>query len=118
MAAVPGASSLLTALVVSGLPTDRFHFEGFLPNKSSGRRKRFDGLKDYKHTRGFFESPYRILKTLADAVEILGDRPASLSRELTKIHEETLYGSLKELEEKVQKKPPKGELVLVIGGVP
>ncbi|MBN1585827.1 MAG: 16S rRNA (cytidine(1402)-2'-O)-methyltransferase [Candidatus Omnitrophica bacterium] len=116
VAAVPGPSSLLAALVVSGLPTDRFHFEGFLSNKGATRRRRLKELSEYSHTLVFFESPHRIVKALIDAAEILGDRPASLSRELTKKFEETLHGTLPELLDHVQTKAPKGELVLVISG--
>ncbi len=113
---VPGPTAFVAALVISGLPTDRFTFEGFLPHKSSRRRKRLEELKQEPRTMIFYESPHRILETLQDALEVLGDRRASLSRELTKRFEETRRGHISELLESCRLRPPKGELVLVIEG--
>ena len=113
---VPGPTAFVAALVVSGLPTDRFTFEGFLPHRASRRRKRLEELREETRTMIFYESPHRISETLRDALEILGDRRASLSRELTKKHEETRRGRISELLESCRLRPPKGELVLVIEG--
>ena len=113
---VPGPTAFVAALVISGLPTDRFAFEGFLPHKASRRRKRLEELKDEPRTMIFYESPHRISETLRDALEVLGDRRASLSRELTKRFEETRRGRISELLESCRLRPPKGELVLVIEG--
>ncbi len=113
---LPGASAFVPAIVASGLPSDRFCFEGFLPAKK-GRQKRLQKLKDEDRTMVFYESPHRILKLLSQLVEVLGaDRPASVSRELTKIHEETVRGSLDQLIEYFSKKTPRGEFVLVVAG--
>lgn len=113
---VPGPTAFVAALVVSGLPTDRFTFEGFLPHRASRRRKRLEELRDEARTMIFYESPHRILETLEDILEVLGDRRASLSRELTKVHEETRRGRISELLESCRLRPPKGELVLVVEG--
>jgi len=113
---VPGPTAFVAALVISGLPTDRFAFEGFLPHKASRRRKRLEELKDEPRTMIFYESPHRISETLRDALEVLGDRRASLSRELTKRFEETRRGRISELLESCRLRPRKGELVLVIEG--
>jgi 16S rRNA (cytidine1402-2'-O)-methyltransferase len=114
---IPGASALLSALVVSGLPTDRFTFEGFLPAKSGKRRKRLEELCEEKRTLVFYESPHRLLKTLEDISEILGERKMVVARELTKKFEEIKRGTPKEIKEYFQKSKVKGELVLVIEGV-
>lgn len=112
---VPGPSSVIAALAVSGLSTDRFSFEGFIPRKSGERKKFFQKLVSETRTMIFFESPHRVSESLADAANIFGgDRQASLSRELTKKFEETLRGSLAELFE--QAKDLKGEMVLVVAG--
>lgn len=113
---IPGASAFLSALVVSGLPTDRFLFEGFLPHKGSQRRKRLLELREEKRTLIFYESPHRIVEMLSDALEILGDRETSISRELTKKFEETVKGRLSELVAKFQLKRPKGEFVVIVSG--
>jgi len=113
---VPGPTAFVAALVVSGLPTDRFTFEGFLPHRASRRRKRLEELKGETRTMIFYESPHRISETLKDILEVLGDRRASLSRELTKRHEETRRGRIGELLESCRLRPPKGELVLVVEG--
>lgn len=113
---VPGPSAVLAALSVSGLPTDRFTFEGFLPRKGSDRRKVFKALSGEARTMVFFESPHRILESLEDAAAVLGaDRQATVSRELTKKFEHTQRGALAELIEWA-KGEPKGEMVLVIAG--
>lgn len=116
---VPGPSAALAALAASGLPSDRFCFEGFPPTKTAARRGALEALKREGRTLIFFESPRRILETLEDMVRIFGaDRPAALSRELTKIHEETLRHSLAGLLRLLELAPDKlrGEMVLVVGG--
>jgi 16S rRNA (cytidine1402-2'-O)-methyltransferase len=114
---VPGPSALLAALVASALPPYPFTFAGFPPPKSGKRRtfyKRWAGLG---HTLIVFESPHRLLASLEDAVAELGDRPAAIARELTKLHEEVLRGRLAELLEELRRRPAlKGEFVVVIGG--
>jgi 16S rRNA (cytidine1402-2'-O)-methyltransferase len=112
---IPGASALLAALVASGLPTERFVFEGFLPVKK-GRATRLQRLKDEPRTIVLYEAPHRVERTLRDLVEALGDRHAALARELTKKFEEIRRGVLSELLEGVRRKPPKGEMVVVIQG--
>lgn len=113
---IPGPSAVLSALAVSGLPTDRFTFEGFLPRKQGDRRKMFASLSREPRTMVFFESPHRILESLEDAVLELGaDRAATVSRELTKKFEHTERGSLQHLVEWA-KAEPKGEMVLVVAG--
>jgi 16S rRNA (cytidine1402-2'-O)-methyltransferase len=113
---IPGPSAVLSALAVSGLPTDRFTFEGFLPRKQGDRRKMFASLSREPRTMVFFESPHRILESLEDAVLELGaERSATVSRELTKKFEHTERGSLAHLVEWA-KSEPKGEMVLVVAG--
>lgn len=113
---LPGATAFVPALVNSGLPCDRFIFEGFLPHKK-GRMKRIEVLKDETRTMVFYESPYRIIKALEQFIEIFGeDRKCSVSRELSKLYEETIRGSLKEVLAHFQTKAPKGEFVIVIQG--
>jgi len=114
---IPGPSAVLAALAVSGLPTDRFSFEGFLPRKSGERKKFFNELLGESRTMVFFESPHRIKDSLEDALAVFGpDRKSTVSRELTKKFEETVRGSLAEVLEWAQGEP-RGELVLVIAGV-
>jgi 16S rRNA (cytidine1402-2'-O)-methyltransferase len=113
---VPGPNAAVSALVVSGLPPARYVFEGFLPRKPGDRRRRLEELKAEARTLVMYESPHRVAATLADAHSVLGERPAALIRELTKLHEEVRRGSLGELAEKVAEAAPKGEMVLVIGG--
>jgi 16S rRNA (cytidine1402-2'-O)-methyltransferase len=115
---VPGPSSALCALEVSGLPTDRFAFEGFLPRKSGRRRTRIEELRVDPRTLIFFESPHRLRASLTDLLSGLGDRPASVSRELTKKFEETRRGPLSELAAWAESKTPRGEFVIVVGGLP
>ena len=113
---IPGPSAVLSALAVSGLPTDRFTFEGFLPRKQGDRRKMFASLSREPRTMVFFESPHRILESLEDAVLQLGpERAATVSRELTKKFEHTERGSLQHLVEWARSEP-KGEMVLVVAG--
>lgn len=113
---LPGATALIPALVNSGLPCDRFCFEGFLPAKK-GRNKKISDLNDETRTMVFYESPYRLVKTLGELAAHLGPaREASVSRELTKIHEENIKGTLSELAEHYSQNPPKGEIVIVVSG--
>jgi 16S rRNA (cytidine1402-2'-O)-methyltransferase len=111
---IPGASAVLASLVSSGLPTDRFLFEGFLPPKK-GRLKRIEALKDESATIVIYESPRRILRTLKQLHEQLGNRPAVVARELTKIHEEFKRGTIEELISYFSIKKTKGECVILIG---
>jgi 16S rRNA (cytidine1402-2'-O)-methyltransferase len=115
---IPGPSSVLCALEVSGLPTDRFAFEGFLPRKPGRRRTRIRELREDPRTLIFFESPHRLAAALRDLMTELGDRQASISRELTKKFEETRRGPLSSLLAWVGSKAPRGEFVLVVGGAP
>ncbi len=113
---LPGATAFIPALVVSGLPNDRFCFEGFLPHKK-GRQKRITELVTEMRTMIFYESPYRILKALEQMSAIFGaDRNASVSRELTKMYENTQRGSLEELVEYFKAHQPKGEFVIIVEG--
>ena len=113
---LPGATAMIPALVNSGLPSERFVFEGFLPVKK-GRQTRLMALKEEGRTMIFYESPHKLLRTLDDLISTMGnDRPASVSRELTKIYEETVRGSLSEILEYYKENPVKGEFVIVVGG--
>lgn len=113
---LPGATAFVPAIVASGLPDDRFCFEGFLPQKK-GRMTRLQALADEKRTMIFYESPYRLVKTLTQLAECLGrERQASVSREISKIHEETVRGTLTELAEHFTANEPRGEIVLVVAG--
>lgn len=113
---LPGATALIPALVMSGLPNDRFCFEGFLPQKK-GRLTRLKELENERRTMVFYESPYRVVKTLTQLVEHLGeDRKASASREISKLYEETIRGSLNELIIYFTQNQPRGEFVLVVEG--
>lgn len=112
---IPGASAMLTALVASGLPTERFVFEGFLPHKK-GRKTRVGQIAGEPRTVVLYESPHRIERTLGDLAEAMGDRRAVLARELTKKFEEMRRGTVRELLEGVRSVPPRGEIVLVIEG--
>jgi 16S rRNA (cytidine1402-2'-O)-methyltransferase len=113
---LPGPTAFVPALVQSGFPTDRFIFEGFLPHKK-GRKSRLSQLAEETKTIVLYESPHRILKTLAQCAQVMGpDRQASISRELTKAFEETVRGTLEELEAHFTTHTPKGEFVLVIQG--
>ena len=112
---IPGASAFLSALVVSGLPTHRFVFEGFLPLKK-GRKTRISELTGETRTIVLYESPHRITKTIHELYEALGDRPCAMARELTKKFEEIYHGSLSDLSEFITRKASRGEYVLVIAG--
>ena len=114
---LPGATAFVPALVASGLPCDRFCFEGFLPQKK-GRSTRLKALADETRTIVFYESPYRLLKTLTQFAECFGpDRQASVSREISKVHEETVRGTLAELVEHFTANEPRGEIVIVVAGI-
>jgi 16S rRNA (cytidine1402-2'-O)-methyltransferase len=113
---LPGPTALIPALVNSGLPCDRFCFEGFLPPKK-GRNKKITGLIDETRTMIFYESPYRLIKTLDElSVHFGPDREVSVSRELSKLYEENIRGTLSSVSEHYKNKPPKGELVIVVAG--
>lgn len=113
---LPGATALIPALVVSGLPNDRFCFEGFLPHKK-GRQTRLKELQNEHRTMVFYESPYRVVKTLTQFAEYFGeDRNATISREITKIYEETIRGTLTELIVHFTHNEPRGEFVLIVNG--
>lgn len=113
---LPGATAFVPALVNSGLPSDRFCFEGFLPVKK-GRKTRLESLRKEARTMVFYESPHKLLKTLTDLMDVLGaDRQASISREISKIHEETVRGSLQEIINYYQTHTLKGEISLVVAG--
>ncbi|MEZ4976449.1 MAG: 16S rRNA (cytidine(1402)-2'-O)-methyltransferase [Flavobacteriaceae bacterium] len=113
---LPGATAFVPALVNSGLPNDKFVFEGFLPVKK-GRQTRLTQLAEEPRTMVFYESPHKLLKTLTDFCAYFGeDRPVSVSRELTKLYEETVRGTAQEVLEHYTQKPPKGEIVVVVGG--
>ena len=114
--AAPGPSAALAALCVSGLPSDRFFFEGFLPPRSAARRERLNALAAIPGSLIFYESPARTADALADLARELGDRPAAVARELTKLHEEVRRGRLSELAaEFAAGEPPRGEIVIVVG---
>jgi 16S rRNA (cytidine1402-2'-O)-methyltransferase len=113
---LPGATAFVPALVESGLPTERFCFEGFLPQKK-GRQTRLKQLAEESRTMIFYESPYRVLKTLSQLAENLGgDRAASVSREISKLYAETVRGTLGELISHFTEKEPRGEFVIVVAG--
>lgn len=113
---LPGATAFVPALVNSGLPNDKFVFEGFLPIKK-GRQTRLQLLAEETRTMIFYESPHKLLKTLTHFCEYFGeDRQVSVSRELTKLYEETIRGTGKEVLDHYTKKPPKGEIVIVVAG--
>lgn len=113
---LPGATAFVPALVNSGFPNDKFVFEGFLPVKK-GRQTRLELLANEMRTIIFYESPHKLLKTLAQLVEYFGaERQVSVSRELTKLHEETIRGTVEEVLKYFEIKPPKGEIVIVVKG--
>jgi 16S rRNA (cytidine1402-2'-O)-methyltransferase len=116
---VPGPSAVVAALVVSGLPTDRFCFEGFLPRRPGQRDRRLAELAAEPRTMVFFEAPHRVLATLDAMVAAFGPgRPAAAVRELTKLHEQVVRGPLEEVRARLGEQGPRGELTLVVGGVP
>lgn len=113
---LPGATAFVPALVNSGFPNDKFVFEGFLPVKK-GRQTRFLALQEETRTMIFYESPHKLVKTLGHFIDYFGaDRPVSVSREITKLHEETVRGTAAEVLAHYTQKPPKGEIVVVVGG--
>ena len=113
---LPGATAFVPALVSSGLPCDRFCFEGFLPQKK-GRKTRIEALRDEQRTMVFYESPYRLLKTLKQFVDIFGaDRQVSVAREISKVHEESERGTLEDVVAHFTECAPKGEIVIVLAG--
>ena len=114
---LPGSTAFVPALVSSGLPCDRFCFEGFLPQKK-GRVTRLKALSEEERTLVFYESPYRLLKTLTQFVEFFGpERQAAVAREISKVHEETVRGTLTELVEHFTANEPRGEIVIVVAGI-
>jgi len=116
---IPGAAALVTALSASGLPTDRFVFEGFLPPRANARRQRFAELSAIHATLLFYEAPHRIAASLKDALDVLGNRAAVVARELTKLHEEFARGTLADLAERFSSQDTaRGEIVLLISGQP
>ena len=113
---MPGPTAFVPALVISGLPCDRFVFEGFLPVKK-GRKTRLEELSKETKTMVFYESPHKLLKTLSHFETYFGaDRLVSVSREITKLYEETVRGTLAESIQHFQNQPPKGEFVIVVSG--
>ncbi|MFC1608266.1 16S rRNA (cytidine(1402)-2'-O)-methyltransferase [Candidatus Latescibacterota bacterium] len=114
---IPGPSAVLAGLVVSGLPLDRFTFEGFLPPKAGARNKRLESLKSEQRTMVLYESPHRILKLLDAILAVMGNREVSVSRELTKLHEETVRGFVSDVLDRMNEKKPRGEYTVVIRGI-
>ena len=113
---LPGATAFVPALVSSGLPCDRFAFEGFLPQKK-GRQTKLQSLKDEERTMIFYESPFRLVKTLQQFAEVYGgDRQVSVCREISKVHEESVRGTLDEVIAHFTEKEPKGEIVIILAG--
>lgn len=116
---VPGASALLAGLAAAGLPTDAFHYQGFLPKKQGKRREILGSLASFPHTFVLYESPARIQRLLGELEALMGDRPAVLARELTKRHEEFLRGPLSSIARELARRPAvKGECTLMVGGAP
>lgn len=114
---LPGATAFVPALVASGLPDERFCFEGFLPQKK-GRMTRLNALKEETRTMIFYESPYRLIKTLTQFIEYFGpDRQVSVCREISKVHEESVRGTLQEVVAHFTESEPRGEIVIVLGGI-
>jgi 16S rRNA (cytidine1402-2'-O)-methyltransferase len=112
---IPGPSAALAALAASGLPIEEFAFVGFLPARARDRRKKLEGLRDERRTLIFYEAPHRIAEMLRDAAEILGPRSAVIAREITKIHEEFLRGTLPELAAQAANHSPRGEITVLVG---
>ncbi len=113
---LPGATAFVPALVCSGIPCDKFVFEGFLPQKK-GRASRLSRLKEEERTMVFYESPYRIIKTLAQFIDVFGaEREIAVCREISKIHEECIKGSIAHVKAHFEEYPPKGEFVIVLSG--
>ncbi|MCD8254560.1 MAG: 16S rRNA (cytidine(1402)-2'-O)-methyltransferase [Oscillospiraceae bacterium] len=116
--AVPGPCAAVTALAVSGLPTQRFTFEGFISVNGKSRREHLESLKGEKRTMIIYEAPHKLLRTLSDLLDALGDRPVAVCRELTKLHEEILRTTLSGALAHFVETPPRGEFVLIVGGKP
>ncbi len=114
---VPGPSALASAVSAAGLPTDRFTFVGFLPDKTGKRKNALEKLKGIDHTLVFYISPWKAEASLEDIREVMGNRAAVLCRELTKVHEEFIRGALSEIIFHLEKHPPKGEITLVVSGL-
>jgi len=112
---IPGPAGVITALSVSGLPTDKFIFEGFLPRKSGRRLKRLESFINEDRTIIIYESPYRILATLQEIKNILGNRSIVVAREMTKVYEEVIRGSVEEVMQKLRGRIIKGEITLIVG---
>jgi 16S rRNA (cytidine1402-2'-O)-methyltransferase len=112
---IPGPSAVIAALAASGLPTEEFLFVGFLPSRSTARRKALQALAKETRTLALYEAPHRLVEALADAVECFGRRQAVIAREITKVHEEFLRGDLAELLVRVQQQPVRGEITILIG---
>ncbi len=113
---IPGPNAALTALILSGLPSSQFTFLGFLPRSGKERQRQLDQLHPHQGTLIFYEAPPRVSRTLATLGEVLGDRPAALAREMTKIHQEVVRGTLFGLAEQYRETPPRGEVTLVVAG--
>ncbi len=114
---LPGPTAIIPALTASGLPTDRFFFEGFLSNKSAARRRRLTELAELPHTLVFYESPHRVLKAITDMHDILGERQACVAREISKHFEQFIRGSLGDIEKALGDRAVKGEIVIVVSGL-
>jgi 16S rRNA (cytidine1402-2'-O)-methyltransferase len=112
---LPGASALLAAIAAAGMPIEEFVFAGFLPSRPTERRKALRELASEPRTLALYEAPHRLLDTLEDALEILGNRPAVIAREVTKVYEEFVRGHLEDLVASARKRPPRGEMTLLIG---
>ena len=113
---IPGATAAIAALSISGLPTDSFVFEGFLPSKHTARIKRLEEMVSEKRTLVFYEAPHRIIQTIDDMMNVFGERKAVLTRELTKVHEETIRGSLSEILDRLRTGTTKGEFSIIVRG--
>lgn len=118
VSAVPGPSALVTALALSGLPTQRFTFEGFLSTTGKNRREHLESLREERRTMIFYEAPHKLVRTLGDLLDCFGDRQLALCRELTKLHEEVVRTTLSEALARYTETPPRGEFVLVVAGAP
>jgi 16S rRNA (cytidine1402-2'-O)-methyltransferase len=116
VSAIPGASAPVTALVISGLPTDAFLYLGYLPRRPAERRRRLEEVRDLSYTLIFLETPHRLVEALGDLETALGNRPIAVARELTKIHEEVFRGSIQQARQHFQENEPRGEFTLVVGG--
>jgi 16S rRNA (cytidine1402-2'-O)-methyltransferase len=113
---IPGPSAIICALIISGLPSDRFAFEGFLPKRRGRKLKKLQALKDEQRTMVFYDSPYRVLSSLKDMFEVFGDRKIALIRELTKKFETVIRAPISEVIKELETNPPRGEIVLVVAG--